>query len=81
MSTDLNLPTDAISKALLVALKEHLNGQFEVLKKKLVEDLDKEKDIIISGLALNLMKQVRYDMRQNELVITINTQTFKEKTQ
>lgn len=48
-----------LHKWLIEALKKEMELEFERIKKEFVDQLDKKKDIIVSGLVLNVSKHMQ----------------------
>lgn len=65
--TDTFLITDAVKKA----VKYEIEQEYDRNVKELTERLEKQKDIIVSGVLLNLMKHVKMETMGQELVVTI----------
>lgn len=59
------------------SLKENLDAKFEELKKGWIEKIDKEKDQILAGIALNVMRMVKFDTFQDNIVLTVKTEPLK----
>ncbi len=55
------------------ALRREVARSYEVLRKKLLEDLDRDKDILISGIVLNVMKSTDVQMFGERITITVKT--------
>lgn len=49
------------------ALKEFCSKQWD----KHIEDINKEKDVFITGMAFNLMKMVEFNSMNDRLIITL----------
>jgi hypothetical protein len=69
----------ALSKAIQDELKGVVEERYEILKKELIEKLDKDKDQVIAGIVLNLEKSVTIDRFENKLVIEVKTESFKSE--
>ena len=63
--------TDLIGNAIKQAVQRDTEQAYDDMKKKLIEDLDREKDTIVAGVVLNVMKLVNYETVGQNLVITV----------
>lgn len=50
-----------------------METSYEVLKKEMVERLDRDKDTIVAGLVLHLQKMMRIETSGEKLVIELRT--------
>ena len=64
---------DVIRTAIEHGLKVELEAEYEILKKQLIEKLDRQKDVIISGILLHLMKKTSLQTFEEKVVVTIQT--------
>lgn len=68
---------EAIRKAIEEALKQRIQERYEEKKKELIEDLDREKDQMLAGIVLHLMKQVSFERMGDILRIEVGTNSIK----
>lgn len=66
-----NTDTLFITNAIRDQVAREVAADFEALKNKMIEDLDRRKDEICSGVVLNVMKYVQMQTINENLVITI----------
>lgn len=52
-------------------VKTLVSQAFDRKKKELVDELDKEKDILVAGILLNVMKHVQIETLRENIVVTI----------
>jgi len=73
MAIETTKPTFAeeLKGAIKHAIQKEIANEFEVLKKKMVEDLDYKKDQLVAGILLNVMSMVSMHSNERETVFTI----------
>lgn len=69
-STTVN-DTSLIDKAIRTEVQRATGIAFDNLKKELIERLDREKDMIVGGVVLGVMKLVDYQTINDRLQITV----------
>lgn len=67
--------TDLVVEALRRGVREEAKRFFELEKKAMLERFDKEKDMIVSGLTLHIMKMVDFQRLQDRIVITVRNES------
>ena len=60
-----------IENAINDRMRKESNIIFDKKKEEMIKELGEKKDEIISGVLLNLQKQISCDQRRDELIITI----------
>jgi hypothetical protein len=70
--TDINLITNAIG----AELRKEVEARYEILKKEMIERLDRDKDIIIAGLVLHLQKTMLIETHGERIVIELRTKSL-----
>ncbi len=63
--------TDLLQRAIIAAVKRDTEVAFDQFRKELTEKLDRERDNIVAGVALNVMKHVQFETMNQNLVITV----------
>lgn len=58
-------------------IKKALELEYEAFKKQMIERLDREKDLMISSIALHLMKEMSITTLNEHITITIKTTPLK----
>lgn len=76
-TSDLKTDTRFIQEAMHREIVREVGLRFEDLKKKAIEQLDRDKDQIIAGIALYVEKQVSYERMGETLVIRVKTEPIK----
>lgn len=71
MATSTGNDQNLLNQAILDAVKKRTEEHYETLKKELIERLDRERNNIIAGVSLEVMKLVQYQTIQDNLVITV----------
>lgn len=70
---------DALIKtAMDKALYSRLEDLFEDHKKQLIARLDRDKNEILSGITLSLMRQVQFSTMSDHIIITLRTEDIKK---
>lgn len=65
-------PDNFILEAIKDGVQQKVEIAFEESKNRLIERLEKEKDIIVSGVVLNVMRKVDMADYRDNIIITIN---------
>lgn len=73
MPTPLNSADSIILGGLKSALKTALEAEYDFLKKDLLERLDNQKDQMIAGIMLHMMKQADIQTMVDRVIITVRT--------
>lgn len=71
MNTNTNGMTDFISEAIKQGVEREVRAAYDSYIKKLMEDLERDKDTVCAGVVLNVMSRVDMRSIDNNLVITI----------
>ena len=71
MANTFQADTNLITEAIKNGVKNEVSRRFDEHKKTLIEQLDKDKDMIVSGIVLNITKYIQMDTATDNLVITI----------
>jgi hypothetical protein len=66
-----------IHEAVIQAIKSEVSRRFDESKKKLMDDMDRQKDEIVASIVLNLIKHVEFTTMGNILTIQVMTDTLK----
>lgn len=62
---------DFIYQAITSAIQKETSRLFEEHKKRMIEELDRDKDIIISGIVLHVAKSIEMQTMKDHLIVTI----------
>lgn len=66
--------TYILNRAIEDAVRKETEAEFHALKQQLIEKLDRERDTIIAGVTLNVMKLVSFETMKDNLIITVRKQ-------
>lgn len=79
MATTVATFGEVMKSAITKAITEELDRIYEEKKQEMIEQIDKEKDRTIAGLAINIMEMVSMQEIGRDLRITVHTDRFKDK--
>lgn len=69
-----------VIKAIKERVKERAEEYFESEKKKMIDELDRQKNEIVASTVLHIMRYVDYSTLGNTLTIRVLSELPKEKT-
>ncbi len=67
----MNMDIDTIKKYIEDGIQIEVEKEFDILKEKLLKDLETKKNEICAGILLNVMKMIDIQQFQDKVVFTI----------
>lgn len=69
---------EKIQKHIEKAVRESIETEYNKLKVELMHRLDEDKDAVLAGISLNVMKTIEFHHLEDRLVIELKTQKLSE---
>ncbi len=70
---------EAVKEVIEREVKSVIEKEYEKQKETLLKNLDREKASSLASISLYIMKQIRFEMMQENIVITLRTEDVPKK--